>query len=371
MGVPPSVGLSKNYLSTTPHRTSSVDLSAEGLGKAVLRFRQSKYFRPFYLGILGLVVTGLFYLTGGSEITFCLGALAMPAAVLVIPYWLGERSLKNFAINAAPVFVIALLLVAAFQTNAILSQGPPALTSGNDPLTPNRSLPHFSFWDGTVEPYQGAANQNYTFRVRLKVVNATGAVIPHPSNLTIVTNLSQSGDLLGGNLVAVPMLEDPSQTNFSNGTWYIAEQKLPSAIYAFRFWVNDTNANNTVVSSVVLGPLNASSVTYYLATAEVTLVNLIFPVSFYFIIVFMYWYTIRMRRMRERMAARTQGEKLDFEKPPAKGGGAKEDAGPAPPRDLAAKTTKKKPAAFTCTNCGADVTEDDAKCPKCGAVFED
>lgn len=348
-----------------------MDLSAEALGKAMLRFRESRYFRPFYLGVLGLVVTGLFYLTGGSEVTFCLGALAMPAAVLVIPYWLGERSLKNFAINAAPVFAIALILVAAFQTNAILSQGPPALTSGADPLTPNHSLPHFSFWNGTVQPYQGAADQNYTFRVRLKVINATGGLVPHPTNLTIVTNLSQSGDLLGGNLLAVPMIEDPVQTDFSNGTWYIAEQKLPSAIYAFRFWVNDTNANDTVVSSVVLGPLNASPVTFYLATAEVTLVNLIFPVSFYFIIVFMYWYTIRMRRMRERMAARTQGEKLELDKSSAKGGTTKESEGPAPPRDVSAKTTKKKPAAFTCTNCGADVTEDDAKCPKCGAVFED
>lgn len=348
-----------------------MDLSAESLGKAVLRFRQSKYFRPFYLGILGLVVTGLFYLTGGSEVTFCLGALAMPTAVLVIPYWLGERSLKNFAINAAPVFVIALLLVAAFQTNAILSQGPPALTSGVDPLTPNRSLPHFSFWNGTVEPYQGAADQNYTFRVRLKTINATGAVVPHPTNITIVTNLSQSGDLLGGDLLVVPMREDSTQTDFSNGTWYLAEQKLPAAIYAFRFWVNDTNVNNTVVSTVVIGPLNASPATYYFATAEVTLVNLIFPVSFYFIIVFMYWYTIRMRKMRERMTDRTRGEPLDLEKGPAKGETAKEGEGPAPPRDALSKTTKKKPAAFTCTNCGADVTEDDEKCPKCGAVFED
>ncbi|TLZ78996.1 MAG: zinc ribbon domain-containing protein [Methanobacteriota archaeon] len=30
-----------------------------------------------------------------------------------------------------------------------------------------------------------------------------------------------------------------------------------------------------------------------------------------------------------------------------------------------------KAAAFTCTNCGADVDESAEKCPKCGAVFEE
>ena len=102
-----------NYLSRAPHRTESVDLSYEELGKLLLRFRKSRYFRPFYLAVLGIVVLGLYWFTAGSQVTFCLGVLLIPAAALVIPYWLGERSLKNFAVNALPIFVIGLLLVAA------------------------------------------------------------------------------------------------------------------------------------------------------------------------------------------------------------------------------------------------------------------
>ena len=349
-----------------------MDLTFEGLGKLFLKFRESQYFRPFYLAILGLVVTGLFALTGGSEVTFCLGALAIPAAALVIPYWLGERSLKHFAINALPIFLIALLLIAAFQTNAMLSQGKPALTSGFDAKAANTALPRYTFWNGTVDPYRGAADQNYTFHVRLKAVNATGAVVPPPANLTVTTNISQYDVFVTGTLIVVPMRLDPSQaSNTANGTWYVAEKSLPAAIYGFWFWVNDTNPNNSMTSNFVLAPLNSPAPTYYAFWVVFTTFNLIFPISFYFIIVFMYWYTVRMRKMRERMMERAQGEKLDLEKRPSKGGTSGGAEGPAPPRDASAKLTKKKAAAFTCTNCGADVTEDDEKCPKCGAVFED
>ena len=349
-----------------------MDLSAEGLGKLVLRFRQSHYFRPLYLVVLGLVVTGLFAFTGGSQVTACLGILLIPTAVLVLPYWLGERDLKNFAINALPVFVIALVLIAALQTNAMLTQGPPALTSGVDPATRNADLPHFTFWNGSVDPYRGSPDQVYTFHVRLKVINATGAVVAPLANLTVSTNITEYDAFLGSTLTAVPMHPDPdpAYNDTSNGTWYTAQQAIPGGVHGFWFWVNDTNPSNSITSGFVLEPLNAPTQDYYAFWTVYTLFDLIFPVSFYFIILFMYWYTVRMRRMRERMMDRARGEKLDLKKGPAKGVEAREDK-VAEASSEAATGKSKKVAAFTCTNCGADVTEEDEKCPKCGAVFED
>ena len=361
-----------NYLSRAPHRTESVDLSYEELGKLLLRFRKSRYFRPFYLAVLGIVVLGLYWFTAGSQVTFCLGVLLIPAAALVIPYWLGERSLKNFAVNALPIFVIGLLLVAAFQTGALLSQGPPVLTSGNDPATANADLPHFSFWNGTVEPDRGGAGQNFPFLGGPKVVTATGAVVPPQANLTVTANLSQSSDGISGTPITLTMHVDPSRGNTSNGTWYAAQRALPASVYLFWFWANDTNMSNSVASNYVLSPLNAPWGTYYYFWTVYTVFNFIFPVSFYFIIVFMYWYTVRMRKMRERMMDKARGEKLDFEKDKSKkeGTGEKEDEAKTAATAPASEKTKKA-AAFTCTNCGADVSEDDTKCPKCGAVFED
>ncbi len=344
-----------------------MDLSYEALGKLFLRFRQSKYFRPFYLVILGLVVTGLFAFTGGSQVLACLGILLIPTAVLVIPYWLGERSLKNFSVNALPVFVIALVFIAALQTNAMLNQGPPTLTSGFDPASANTGLSHLSLWNGTVDPYRGGADQVYTFHVRLKTVNQSGGVIAPPANLTITANLSQYDVFLGSTPIEVPLHADTSIGNASNGTWYVGSRQLPGAVWGFYFWANDTTGNSTY-TGFVLEPLNSPPEAYYAFWTVYTLLDLIFPVSFYFIIVFMYWYTIRMRKMREKMAERAREERLDLDKGKPKEGAA-EGKGAAPAEEAGGAKTKKA-AAFTCTNCGADVTEDDAKCPKCGAVFE-
>ncbi len=347
-----------------------MDLTLEGMGKLFLQFRKSKYFRPFYLVILALVVTGLFAFTAGSQVLACLGILLIPTAVLILPYWLGERSLKNFAFNALPVFVIALVLIAALQTNAMLSQGPPSLTSGYDPATANTGLSKLTFWNGTVDPYRGSPGQVYTFHVRLKTVDVgTGALLPPPTNLTVTANVSQYDASLGSTPIVVPMGIDTTQNNTANGTWYVGQQSLPAAVYGFYFYAEEPTGNSTY-SGFVLEPLNSPVQDYYAFWAVYTLFDLIFPVSFYFIILFMYWYTIRMRKMRERMMDRARGEPLDLEKQEGKekaAEGKEESALPAAPSG--ART--KKVAAFTCTNCGADVTEDDTKCPKCGAVFED
>ncbi len=345
------------------------------MGKLLLKFRQSRYFRPFYLVVLGILVTGLFQFTGGTQVLVCLGTILIAISVLIIPYWLGERSLKNFAVNALPVFLIAILLIAAFQTDAVMNQPVVTLTTGIDPATSNADLPHLSMWNGSVAPYRGGAGQLYTFRVRLKEVNATGAVVP-PTTANITTfsvNITLYNPFPADTQTVVPMKRDPSMTNQSNGTWYVANTTLGDGIYSFYFWANDAHGNYTYAAAPVLEPLIAAPVAFYGFWVVNVSLYLIFPISFYFIMVFMYWYTARMRGMRERAMERARGEKLDLEKGAAKDAGEGETAekkeGAAAEEASAAKT--KKAAAFTCTNCGADVTEDDAKCPKCGAVFED
>ncbi len=344
-----------------------MDLTFEGLGKLLLKYRQSKYFRPFYLVVLGLVVTGLFQFTGGSQALFCLGTILIPTSVLVIPYWSGERSLKNFAINAIPVFIIALLLISTFQTAAVLGQAPVTLTTGLNPATPNNQLPHLSMWNGTVSPERGAPGQVYTFHVRLKEVNNTGAVIAPANITTFSANITAYTPFPATQDKIVPMTVDPSHNDTSNGTWYMGSTTLGDSVWSFFFWANDTRGNFTFAAAPVLVPIVAGPVSFFGFWLVNVVLYLIFPVSFYFIIVFMYWYTIRMRKMRERMLDRARGEKLDLDKEKSKG--ATPEGGGGEPAKDAAKT--KKAAAFTCTNCGADVTEDDAKCPKCGAVFED
>lgn len=345
-----------------------MDLTFEGLGKLFLQFRKSKYFRPFYLIILAIITTGLFQFTAGPGALECLGILLIPTTVLIIPYWLGERSLKRFAFNALPVFVLALLLISAFQTQAVVSQGPVTLTTGYDPATPNNQLPKLSMWNGTVVPANGAPDQLYTFHVRLKEI-VNGSVLATPNVTRISVNLTSYNPLPADTQIILPMqLDAAKNVNTSNGTWYIANRTLGDSVWQFYFWADDAKGNYTFAAAPVLLPVIAGAGTYYVFWMVNVVIYLLFPVSFYFIIVFMYWYTIRMRKMRERMMDRARAEKLDLDKGEGKGKPA-EGGGTETPKEAGAKT--KKAAAFTCTNCGADVTEDDAKCPKCGAVFED
>ncbi len=358
--------MAHNYLSKGPHRATSVDLSAPAILKKLNAFRKTEWFNAILLVVLGLVAVGLFQFTAIGGVGVCLGILLPPVTVFVIPYWLGERRMKRYVLYIVPVLLIALVLIAALQTQAVLNQGKPDLTSGVDPQTPNSGLPALSLWNGTVEPYNTpSSNQTYAFHVRVK-----GGPGVNVTNATVYLNLSQ---LVGfsESLQSYHMLPDATRSNTTNGTWYVTWVPLGTNVYAFQFYAVYNRGNDTY-SAPVLAPLLAPWESYY----GVWLISvgefMIYPASFYFVILFMYWYTIRARKMRARLIERSRGEELDLKKGETKEGEAPEEgeaakaSPPAPPRDRT-----KKAAAFTCTNCGADVSEEDTKCPKCGAVFED
>lgn len=343
-----------------------MDLSAPAILKKLREFQKTEWFNVALLVVLGLVAVGMFQFTAIGGLGVCLGILLPPVTVFVIPYWLGERRMKRFALNIVPVLVIALILISALQTQAVMAQAPPNLSSGVPSNTPATDLPHLSLWNGTVVPHNGpSANQSYAFHVRLK--GGPGANV---TQARVYVNMSELETFGGSLLPPVLLAVDAARTsNSTNGTWYIAWQPLGANIYAFYFYANDGHGNQTFTDPVlapVLGPWGS----YYLLWFAFIGENYILYVgTFYFVILFMWWYTLRTRRLRERMIE-ARGAKLDLKKESAKEGETADKAeaanAPAPTRE---KT--RKVAAFTCTNCGADVTEDDTKCPKCGAVFED
>ncbi len=347
-----------------------MDLSLPAILKKLEAFRKTEWFNVLLLVVLGFVAVGLFEFTAFGSVGVCLGILLPPVTVFVIPYWLGERRMKRYALNILPVAVVALLVISAFQTQAVLSQEPPNLgTTGVDPATPTSSLPPLTVWNGSVVPFDTPSpNGTYAFHVRLKAASGVNV-----SRVSVYLNLTDAAGL-SITFRSAPMGVDPGPVNANrtNGTWYVAWQKLGTDVYEIYYFANDTRGNSTA-SDIAVAPLLAPWGSYYILWVEIVLERYItFFVAFYFVILFMYWYTVRTRKMRERLI-QARGEKLDLKK----GGGKEAEEGgtdkgaaaaeaPAPTHD---KT--KKATAFTCTNCGADVTEDDAKCPKCGAVFED
>ena len=356
-----SAGVAHKYLSRRPHRSDSVDLSLSGIQKKLQSFRGTKWFDISVLVVLGLVVSGLFPITFGSFATACLGLLLIPVAIFVIPYWLGERGLKRFAINGLVVFVIAIVIISGFYTQSTVNSGDQIVDSS----TFVGLSPHISLDNGSVTPFRGSPGQAYTYRVHL---NTTGLNSSTP--LTVHLNFTEF-DLFTPAYTSYAMQREPGAAN-ATAAWYSMNRTLAGNVYEFYFTANDTRGNFTATQNV-LGPITASPVSYFIFWIYPVAFYLLIPLSFYYIILFMYWYTARTRKMRSRMIEASKKDDLNLDKELAKGEekGAVEEPGAKTEPKAAGEGKTKKAAAFTCTNCGADVTEDDTKCPKCGAVFEE
>ena len=331
---------------------ASEDTLALRLVNLFRAFRKTRWFRVTYLILLGLIVSQMYFLTRGT--IACLVILLMPILVFVFPYWIGERKARRLAVNALPVFLIAIVVAAAAYTQFVVSA---------DRAIPLQSFPGFQSSDtmalsnGTVTPYRANPSQPFTFRVELKTtVNGSA------SNYRVYLNLTQVSGITGVDLPGIGMVPSPGNntTNTKKGTWYETHQNLTDAIYAYSFavWDNDTN---WTLSGIDFGPITASWGAFYGLIVYFVGTSMILPLIFYYLILFLWWYTARTRQLRTRELGKTP--EIPKEKP-----GTKAEPVGKPKSEPSEKAAKA--AVYTCTNCGADVGEDDEKCPKCGAVFE-
>ena len=322
------------------------------LRKMFQRFRGTPWFRVTYLVLLGLIVAQLYTLTQSP--VACIAILLMPVSVFVVPYWLGERKMRRFAENAAPVFAIAILVAAATFTQSLLAQ-PDPLELRSFPTF--QSTPTMVLSNGTVQPYHAPPDTNFTFRVKL-----TTSVNGAPGDYLVYLNLTVVRGLNAFERPSFAMAFDAANStsnNTLNGTWFAKRMTLGDSIYGYGFSVRDQGTNWTV-SGADFGPLTASGWTYYGFFTYATAFSMTLPVIFYFLILFMWWYTRRSRQARTRMLGKLPEASASKDEPTDK-----------PKAEIEFGSKASKAAAFTCTNCGADVRESDAKCPKCGAVFED
>jgi hypothetical protein len=322
------------------------------LNKRFQTFRKTPWFRVTYLVLLGIIVAQLYIYT--SSPLACLVVLLIPVSVFVVPYWLGERKMRRFALNALVVFLIAVLLASAMSTSALLSQRDAVPQRSHDPASP------MALTNGTVRPYHGLPSTPFTFQVELITKkNGLPSAYEVYLNLTAVHGISPSPS-------SHRMSPSPgnSTTNTRNGTWYQTSlSSLEDAVYIYEFSVWDKNRNWTH-SNVDLGPLTTSGWVYFgfflYLWGWLYQITLVVVVG-YFAILFLWWYMLRARQLKAKGAAG-----------PARKEGPKEGSKETwPATDPGGGGRASKAAAFTCTNCGADVSETDTKCPKCGAVFEE
>ena len=300
-------------------------------------FTKTPWFRVVYLALVGIFVSWMYAVFLFSS-AVCLAFLVMSLTVFVVPFWFGERNARRFLLNGLVIFAIAVVLAAAFRAQIVLAAEPFEIESfpGLDPA--------LTLQNGTVVPFHSGPGA-YNFSVDLITpTNSSPANFSVWLNLTIIENLVQREE-------SYPMSPalDPDNDTIS-GARFTYEVDLVDAVYGMWFYAESLGGNWTA-TTLLLGPVVASASTWYVFFLVFGSPALILPLVFYFFILFMWWYSGRMRRTRERMLER--------------GRRREEPAAHVDPEKAG------KAAAFTCTNCGADVEDTDEKCPKCGAVFED
>lgn len=301
-------------------------------------FLKTPWSRVIYVVLLGLFAGWMFAIFAFG-VSVCLALLVIALTMFVVPFWFGERGPRRFLVNGLVIFVIALVFVAGLRTQIVLA-APPIELESFEGLEPTLTLRN-----GTVEPFRTDTTTRFTFRVVLfSTNNSTANEFNVFVNLTIIDGLAVSNQ-------AVEMAPAPTaDLNPYNGTLFTANVSLGGSVYGMAFAAHRPGDNWTFTPAI-LAPIAAPAWTLFgfFFLYSIPLLGLAF--SFYLFILFLWWYSGRMRRTRAAMADRAR--EVRKESPRAESGKA------------------AKASAFTCTNCGADVTEDASSCPKCGAVFEE
>ncbi len=293
------------------------------------KFRKTFYFRVFILVLVSLLAVLLL-----QSPILCFSLVLIPVTMLLIPHWFGERSVKNHAINGLIIFVLATLLYASLLTPALLSLPQQAQGETNDPLgNPARA----TLSNGTVTPFQGAADTSFNFTVTLKSSDVNASQFVVRTKVLNVDGITVTGQM-------VDMTAMPGGT-LATGKVFYGNSTLPPQVHLFNFEVfpNVTAGSNAVLVGTPgsYGPFNVGFGPHFLFELYRGLIQMAFLVFGFFLILLIYWWTRKAREIRGVQRERTEKGKR------AEGGGE-----------------------FTCTNCGADVAETDTKCPSCGAVFE-
>lgn len=298
----------------------ALDHLPQTLLKGLLAFRKSVYFRIFYLAVLSVMVAAL---TLYGIYLGCLSILFSAVLMFALPYWLKERRIKHLALNGAVIFVAAALIFAALFAQSL---------SGNDPISVRATgAGNVTLSNATVTPGRGPAGASYTF-----VANLTVPGNPNLGNYAVFVNLTT----VDGVTSQFNMTPDSADSNLSDGRAYNWTVPVGDRIYIFWFLVTVRNGTSLTWFETPwqVGPITAGYGTFYGFALYYGVFALILPMSLYFILLMLFWWTTRARMERQRLGMATPAET---------------DTG------------------FMCTNCGADVPAAAEKCPKCGAVFEE
>jgi ribosomal protein L40E len=321
-------------------------LVAMGLKEFKTKVNDSKFGFLFYLVLITLLSTFFYWIAP------CFAYILIPLSALAIPYYLGFKGVKKFAVLGVFILItLTFIFGAVITSRAYDYHNIYGLTEdGSKNVDPQFGGENLT--QGVVFPKTGDADTIFTYTVNY--VNTPGNLTPLYVNV-IVADTPYENDSI--KTVYNMTQTDPSDTNYSDGAEFEYQTALPaSAPIGWPIWPNHffyfetEDANGTVtdtalrgngITSYGFGPMNAELGDQYAHSLVLAVNDAIFVIALYFMGVGMYWWLKKARQRSSQWQDRVEEMK------------------------------KEEYAEFECDRCGADVPEDAEECPKCGAKFDD
>jgi ribosomal protein L40E len=333
--------LDRTILITKPRILVAMDLA-----EFKAKINETKWGFLFYL-IPVTILSTFFYIVSG-----CFAYILIPLGALAIPYYMGFKGPKRFAIMGIFILITHTFAFAAVSTDRAYNYssyyGSIESTAKHvEPLSGGDNLTQ-----GVVSPKSGDANTDFTFTVTY--VNRAGNLTPVYVNLIVVDRPVENES---EEVVYAMNPTDPSDTNYWDGAEFEITIKLPASYpIGYPEWPNhffyfetqdaggtitDTAFRDEGITTYGFGPMNAQFGDQYSYSLVLSMNNMLFMIALFYMGVGMYWWLGKARQRSSQWQ-----ERIDEMK-------------------------KEEISEFECDRCGADVPEDAEECPKCGAKFDD
>ncbi|MEE9223800.1 MAG: zinc ribbon domain-containing protein [Thermoplasmata archaeon] len=317
----------------------------------------------------------------------------MPLGALAIPYYMGFKGPKRFAILGAFILVANSFAFAAVSTQRAYDYSDYYASIEGMARHVEPQFAEGNLSQGVVAPTSGDAETEFTFTV----IYTNGENLPPVFVRVIVVDRPVEN---GSKTITFTMNPtDTSDTNYTNGAEFQVRITLPASQpigypewpnHFFFFETQDTGGTSAAtgfkdedITSYGFGPMNANLLDQYWHSTIMAFNNMLFVIALYFMGVGMYWWLRKARQKssqwQERVEAMQKEEDAEFEcdrcgadvpkdadRCPSCGASFDEDE-----EEGTEEEAQEEDAEFECDKCGADVQADADKCPKCGEAFDE
>ncbi len=291
---------------------------------------------------IAIIATVFFAQIGG------IGSYVMLIAIVLLTFFFfyvfGIRQLKWMIVFGIVIFLILGAFMTYFFVQTLYGEDPASVWSDDG-----------TFTNGSVAPLVDTSVKSFVF-----TVDYGGSQAAENVSIQVVV----CSRLYSDATVFVPM-QNLSDSNTFQGSVQLTDAEVHSYYFQLRNgdWDNLGAETNDTYSYENWGPMTqekGSVITALLPTGMI--LNGFCNIGMlFFIVVLLYWWMGKAKEQRKQWDETKEDIESEKETVVWKASDEKKKDSDG----------KKKEADFSCTSCGADVHDDDDKCPKCGEMFDD